>query len=726
MSKILIILLVLSPLFQPITRNNVTQLKEVKRIGNGVFTGALATSPNGETLAVGGSIGIWLYQTDDFTQPPTLIDLDIAVDDVQFSQDGRYLAYRSGRDFTLLEYKTRREVMRDEGVDSFAFHPQSDILALGKTIDPEGAGIYTASPIIELWNIDQEQLVKTFDMRSQTYPRGHTLELAFSPDGEILASSISDFVIDTCGHAVAKVLLWQVDEGVEQIPTVISDAERVIFNSTGTHLASMEQIMYMYLTGDIILWDVAAQQALEKLQPVESQEYSIFIGRDFTFSSDAESLTVLYWNNELTTWDVSDGEITGRKQLEGDPRGLIALDSQIVIAQASSLIVWHQQFDTMTTIPLKDSITQSYVSMNGTIVVSEQSPSQTTVWAMDGLEAESRVFTEVTVEGSVVAYVDNDKLGVWNVERDTDFVIDESISETHQIYLSHDGSMLGYISETVTLWDTATGKQLSTLSQELSLPILEFSPNGQYVVSTEITELTDTYAEFKLWSTSTGELVLNLGRYRYKEITIGFSKTTFSPDSTKVAIQTEVLRGRVYDIATGEILFSADEEGTVDFTPDLNYFLLDTSTFSSIEIEVFSVDTGDPLGVSIRDSFLDGGVLFFSPDGTKMIVAASSYTNCGGDVRLLYLWDIENWQQVTKVPLPMAFLNQGGENVTFSTDSQMLIISHENYTSFYDTDSGEEIAEIYGLNYADIAFQQDTGFLVAAEDDGTIRIYGVE
>jgi hypothetical protein len=57
MSKLFIILLILSPLFQPITKNNVAQLKEVKRIGKGVFTGALATSPDGETLAVGVQSG---------------------------------------------------------------------------------------------------------------------------------------------------------------------------------------------------------------------------------------------------------------------------------------------------------------------------------------------------------------------------------------------------------------------------------------------------------------------------------------------------------------------------------------------------------------------------------------------------------------------------------------------------------------------------------------------
>src|SRR5690606_24703467 len=72
---------------------NAEQVEELARFGNGVFTGSLAYSPDGETLAVAGSVGVWLYDTADFEQAPRLIRRSTAVTRVGFSDNGDYLIY---------------------------------------------------------------------------------------------------------------------------------------------------------------------------------------------------------------------------------------------------------------------------------------------------------------------------------------------------------------------------------------------------------------------------------------------------------------------------------------------------------------------------------------------------------------------------------------------------------------------------------------------------------
>src|SRR5579859_7198087 len=57
----------------PITPKNASQVKQIARLGHG-FISSLAWSPDGQTIALGGSLGVWLYRAGNFDTAPRLLE----------------------------------------------------------------------------------------------------------------------------------------------------------------------------------------------------------------------------------------------------------------------------------------------------------------------------------------------------------------------------------------------------------------------------------------------------------------------------------------------------------------------------------------------------------------------------------------------------------------------------------------------------------------------------
>src|SRR5262249_17788699 len=76
-----------------ITPGNAGQVVELARFGNGRIRRDVAWSPDGKTIALAGSIGVWLYDATDFSQPGRLLEVHTGfVLGVAFSPDGKTLA----------------------------------------------------------------------------------------------------------------------------------------------------------------------------------------------------------------------------------------------------------------------------------------------------------------------------------------------------------------------------------------------------------------------------------------------------------------------------------------------------------------------------------------------------------------------------------------------------------------------------------------------------------
>src|SRR5689334_21899399 len=89
---------------------NAAELQQIARYGNGALTGAIAWSPETDTIAAGTSLGIWLYSSSQ-SNDARFLDLDMKVFDLLFLNDGQYLAYTTRTNTTVVELSTGLEIM---------------------------------------------------------------------------------------------------------------------------------------------------------------------------------------------------------------------------------------------------------------------------------------------------------------------------------------------------------------------------------------------------------------------------------------------------------------------------------------------------------------------------------------------------------------------------------------------------------------------------------------
>ena len=172
----------------PLGVDNVDQIVELQRLGRGRIS-QLAYSPDGQTLAVASSIGIWLYDAGNLSARPRLLEGHTAsVYSVAFSPDGRLLASGSFDGTSRLWEVGSGATLQTLGehtdaVLSVAFSPDGRLLASG-----------SLDHTIRLWEVGSGATLQTLE--------GHTdyvLSVAFSPDGRLLASGSGDGTVRLWG-----------------------------------------------------------------------------------------------------------------------------------------------------------------------------------------------------------------------------------------------------------------------------------------------------------------------------------------------------------------------------------------------------------------------------------------------------------------------------------------------------------------------------------------------
>jgi len=205
-----------------------------------------------------------------------------------------------------------------------------------------------------------------------------------------------------------------------------------------------------------------------------------------------------------------------------------------------------------------------------------------------------------------------------------------------------DGEMLGDPSDTIFLWNPATGKLIRRLTgHQAGISSLAFAPDGKTLASGSHDHT------IRLWQVATGKEV-----HRIDGLEGRVNSVAFAPDGKTLASALGEIR--LWDAATGkEIRRFAAEEDCVVFSPDAA-----TLASAGNALRLWEAATGKEIRrFSGHQHSVDW--VACSPDG-KTIASASQTT--------IALWDTATSKQIRQLTAP---LDRFGL-VTFSPDGTML------------------------------------------------------
>ena len=291
-------------------------VEQLARLGKGTVE-EVAYSPDGSLIAIGSSIGVFLYNSDTLVEMSYFAE-DISINCIAWSPDGQTLASGSNDNEVILWDVQSGEKLRTLAghtslVSSVAWSPDGQTLASGswdntvilwdaqsgeklRTLAGHTSYVYSVdwSPdghtlasggygTVILWDVQSGEKLHTL--------AGHTdyvRSVAWSPDGKTLAS----------GSADNTVILWDAQSG-EELRTLAGhtrSVNSVAWSPDGQTLASGSY------DDTIILWDA---QSGEKLRTLAGHTSSV---NSVAWSPDGLTLASGGYDNEVILWDAQSGE----------------------------------------------------------------------------------------------------------------------------------------------------------------------------------------------------------------------------------------------------------------------------------------------------------------------------------------------------------------------------------------------------------------------------------
>jgi WD40 repeat protein len=510
------------------------------------------------------------------------------------------------------------------------------------------------------------------------------LDVAFSPDGETLATASSE-----------SVHLWKIASGRKiQMLTGHAKVKSVAFSPDGSSLASAD-----HSSGSVKIWDLLTGQEKIKFRADDSESKSV------AFSPDGRRLATTVFKlglDEVQLWDVENGQ-------------------NVLAMKCSSLNAGNAVFS-------PDGKQIAWVNESHSVEIRDPtSGAVVRTWSVDPLFAARRL--EFSPDGTRLA---GGRL-IWDAATGEQL---GNIAMGPVMAFSPDGKQLVSLgsNESVCIWDASNQKLLQTLKgHTATITRVAWSPQGNRLASASHDRTV------KIWQSAQSQSAPSDSGVKpvpttsppfydpdwdpahvrelasFTKHTDAVTNVAFSPDGKWMASASRDRTIHLRDVRLGrDTLQLTGHNGAIwslAFSPDS---LRLASASDDGMVKVWSPGNGEEqMTLNVGNTQAVRGVAF-SPDGKQL-----ASTNVGGVVNL---WDAISGQHKLKLTGHVGEVN----GVVYSPDGlHMASISSDKFIIIWDAADGSQILKLEGHTepLTSVAYSLDGKRLASASQDRTVKIW---
>lgn len=633
-------------------------------------------SPDGRHLAVATKIGLWWYEVATMS-PVALWETERGmVSDIAFSPNGKWIAI-SNWDKILKVWDVQRGVSIAQieltGLwDPFVFSPNNRWLAIGNS---DTGNVEFREP--------ETGMIRS-TLMGEAEKGGEFMPIAFSPDTQLLASTIRD---DTNDDA-ESIIVWDVESG-ERVACLTGHTGyiyRLCFSPCGRFLASGGEE-----DGTVIIWSVGSWEHIKAHTGYGKSDMIPSYSPDGVLRVAAVSDD----DDTVTVWDLENNE----KLYTADSEASVTFSNGSQLAyqyEPEFLEVWTLGNPTprrtvQTHISFVDTSESLIFSQDGKTIVAKYRYGSVLLWDVESKQARPAIPTASASKNQHIHVSSQEDLYVTNIHKNT-----------------------------VKLWEVGSRES----------PIAEFTGNepARLAALTPInSKLASAHEGGNLivWDVQSGDKLHEL-RHPLQTPTDDsdqVGKLMFSPDGKRLISDAQYGPNvRLWDVERGEEIqeFPSDEFWDIEMFSPCGRYLVGSAGKNII---LWNVKHREILTTL---PFLWAHDFAYSP--------CSSYLACGGeDSEGILLWDTKRREIYKRLQLPEGC--QDVHSLRFSSCGQYLALGaaweiglEKVPICLWEVETGKHIVTLWG-HFTDVqavTFSPNNEILASASFDGSILLWDLK